>query len=62
VAADVEQMAPLFRERARELQQAAAERRWSGVTRALGAVTSTCAGCHQAARWREDHGHDDAAR
>lgn len=57
VAATVEQMAGMFRERAGQLERAAAEERWSGVTQALGALTSTCAGCHEAARWREGHAH-----
>jgi uncharacterized membrane protein len=57
VAATVEQMAGIFRERAGQLEQAAAAERWSGVTQALGALTSTCAGCHEAARWREGHAH-----
>jgi uncharacterized membrane protein len=51
-----EYLAGLLGERARALEQAAVEARWSEVTRAVGAVTSTCAGCHEATRWREN-GH-----
>jgi uncharacterized membrane protein len=57
VAATVEQMAGIFRARAGQLERAATEERWSGVTQALGALTSTCAGCHEAARWRGGHAH-----
>lgn len=57
VAATVEQLAGFLRERAGQLEQAAAAGRWSGVTQSLGALTSTCAGCHEAARWREGHAH-----
>lgn len=56
VAATVEQLAGLLRERAGLLERAAAEERWAGVTQALGALTSTCAGCHEAVRWREGYG------
>jgi uncharacterized membrane protein len=57
IAAVFEQQAALLRERAVALQRAAAGQQWSGVTQALGAVTATCAGCHQATRWRADHVH-----
>ena len=57
MAATVEQLAGVLRERAVQLEQAAAAERWSGVTQALGAITSTCAGCHEAVRWREGHAH-----
>jgi uncharacterized membrane protein len=50
----VAEMAAFLGERARELEQAARDERWSSVTRALEGVTRSCAGCHQAARWREE--------
>lgn len=52
-AAAMEHLAGLLRRRAAVLEQAAAEERWSEVTRAMAAVTSTCAGCHEATRWDE---------
>jgi uncharacterized membrane protein len=53
-SAIVEHMAGTFRARVAELEAAAAAARWGDVTRAVAAVTSVCAGCHQAARWKED--------
>jgi cytochrome c556 len=57
MASTVEQLAGMLRERAVQLEQAAVAGRWSGVTQALGAITGTCAGCHEAVRWREGHAH-----
>jgi uncharacterized membrane protein len=57
VAATVEQLAGLLGEGAAQLEAAASAQRWSGVTRSLGAVTSACAGCHEAARWSGEHAH-----
>lgn len=59
-AAAFEVMGGLLRERAGALGRAASEARWSEVTRALGAVTSTCAGCHESTRWRERRGRRSA--
>jgi uncharacterized membrane protein len=56
VAATVGEMAGILRQRAGQLEAAAVARRWSGVTQALASVTSTCAGCHEAARWNAGHG------
>ncbi len=60
LAAIMEQLAGILRRRVEALEQAAAAARWTEVTQALGAVTSTCAGCHAAARWKNDprHGAD----
>lgn len=57
-AAATELMASALRGRAAALAEAAAARRWSDVTRAVAAVTASCAGCHDATRWREPHRHD----
>lgn len=56
-AATAAEMAPMLAAQASALADAAAARRWSGVTQSLGAITRTCAGCHEATRWTEAHPH-----
>jgi hypothetical protein len=48
----VAEMAGFLREGALELERSARDEQWSRVTRALEGVTRSCAGCHQAVRWR----------
>jgi uncharacterized membrane protein len=56
-AAATEFLAGQLRERAGALERAAAEGRWSEVSRGIGAVTSACAACHETTRWNRPHAH-----